>query len=180
MKAERREFLLKAVAAGVAGLFLLDRFVIEPVTQGWKEQGQRIAELREKVKRGRLLLAREKTIRARWDEMLRANLPAEVSLAETEVYKAVGRWAHDCQINLTSLTPQWQTHEDGFETMECRVAATGDQASLGRFIFELETDPLPVNLEECEFATRDARGAQLTLTARMTFLRIARPEGGPR
>jgi len=180
MKANRREFLLKAVAAGVAGLFLLDTFVLTPVLRGWKDQGLRIQELREKVKRGRLLLVREKTIRDRWAEMLRANLPAEVSAAETEVYKAVGRWARDSQINLTSLTPQWQNREEGFETLECRVAATGDQASLGRFIFELETDPLPVNLEECEFATRDARGAQLTLTARMTFLRLPRPEGAAR
>ena len=173
----RREFLLKAVAASVLGLFLLDMMVISPVLRGWTEQGKHIAELREQVKRGHQLLAREKTIRDRWVEMLRSNLPAEVSAAETVAFKAVGRWARDCQINLTSLTPQWQSHEDGFETLECRVAATGDQVSLGRFLYELETDPLPVNLEECEFATRDARGAQLTLTARMTFLRLARTEG---
>ena len=173
MTNNRRELLLKIVAFSVIGLFLFDRVILEPAIRSWTDQSRRIAGLREKVQRGRQLLAREKTIRDRWAEMLRANLPVEVSSAENEAFKAVGRWARDSHINLTSITPQWQNHDEGYETLECRVAAAGDQASLGRFVYELETDGLPVNLEECEFATRDPRGAQLTMTARMTFLRLA-------
>ena len=44
-------------------------------------------------------------------------------------------------------------------TFEFRATVTGDQATLGHFIYEMETDPIPVNLEECEIATRDAQGA---------------------
>ena len=123
---------------------------------------------------------REAALRERWAGMLRSNLPsdpseADHSAAENVAFKAVGRWVRDSQINLTSLTPnpQWQTHDEGFETYECRVAATGSQAALGRFIYELEADTsVPVSLEECEFTTRDPRGSQLTLTARLTFLRL--------
>ena len=172
MKNSRRQLLLKIIAASVVGLFLFDRMVLSPVLSRWAEQTTRIADLREKVQRGRQLLERETTIRGRWAEMQRANLPLDVSSAENLAFKGVGRWARDSQINLTSLTPQWQSHDEGYETLECRVAATGDQASLGRFIYELETDSLPVNLEECEFTTRDPRGAQLTFTAHMTFLRL--------
>ena len=180
MNSNRREFLLKAVALGAVGLFLLDRLVLEPVIRGWIEQGKHIAVLREKVGRGRQLLGSEKTIRDRWAEMLRANLPVDVSAAENQAFKCVGRWALNGQINVTNLTPQWQKHEDGFDTLECRLAATGDQTSIGRFIYELESDPMPVYLEECELVTRDPRGAQLTLTARMTFLRLAKQGRGGR
>ena len=173
MNNERRQLLLKIAAAAVVGLFLLDRFVIEPTLQGWSEQTARIAALREKVQRGRQLCEREATLREHWAEMLRGNLPAEVSAAENVAYKAVGRWVRDSQISLTSLTPQWQNREEGFDLYECRVAATGSQASLGRFLYELESDQsAPVSLEECELTTRDPRGAQLTLTARLTFLRL--------
>jgi len=56
------------------------------------------------------------------------------------------------------------------------LAATGSQAALSRFLYELESDSsVPVNLEECELTTRDARGSQLTLTARITFLRLKEP-----
>lgn len=180
MNNQRRQFLLKVSAAAVVGLFLLDHFVIEPALQGWSDQNARITALREKVQRGRQLCEREAALRERWAGMLRANLPSDPSetdhsAAENVAIKAVGRWVRDSQINLNSLTPnpQWQTREEGFETYECRVAATGTQAALGRFLYELESDSsVPVNLEECELTTRDPRGSQLTLTARSTFLRL--------
>ena len=180
MTNKRRELLLKIVAISAVGLYLFDWIVIAPAIRGWTNQGKRIATLRENVERGRQLLGREKTIRGRWAEMLRTNLPVEVSLAENEAFKAVGRWARDSRVNLTGLTPQWQTHEDGYETLECRVAATGDLASLGRFVYEAETDLLPVNLEDCEFTTRDPRGAQISFAGRVTFLRMAATKGTAR
>ena len=171
MKTERRQLLLKIATATVVGLFLLDYVLIEPAIAAWKKQSVRITALRENVERGRQLREREPILRERWAGMLRVNLPSD---AESVVYKAWDRWVRESQIIGTSFTPTpWQTHEEGFETMECRVAVTGSQAALGRFIYELETDQsVPVSLEECEFTTRDPRGSQLTLTARITFLRL--------
>ncbi len=173
MKADQRQSLLKIGAAVCAGLLLLDRVVLTPALAGWHEQGERIAALREKVDRGRQLLEREDSIRGRWAEMQRENLPAEVSAAENEVFKAIGRWASESGIAFTNLTPQWQTHDEGFETLECRASGTGNQASIGKFIYEMETDHVPVNLEECELSARDAHGSLLNLTARFSFLRLA-------
>ena len=179
-RSSRRQALLKLVAAAVIVLFLLDRVVFGPATKSWTDQSQRVAALREQVQRGRQLLQRETTIRGRWASMVRVNLPGEVSAAESGAFTAVSRWASQSQITLTSLAKQWQNHEDGFQKMEFRVAATGSQAALGNFIHALETDPMPVKLEECEFATRDPRGAQLAMTARFTFLRMADTTGGSR
>lgn len=174
MTNERRQLLLKIGAATCAALLLLDRFVIEPAIQSWTEQNKRVAALQEKVKRGKQLCEREKSLRDRWNGMIQANLPEDVSAAENLIYKALDRWRNNSQILLTSLTPaQWQSREDGYSIMECRLTATGNQASLGRFLYELESDStLPVSLEECELTTRDARGSQITLTARITFLRL--------
>ncbi|MEI7957962.1 MAG: hypothetical protein WCI40_02545 [Verrucomicrobiota bacterium] len=173
MNNERRQFYLKIGVAAAVGLLLLDSFVVEPALQSWGKQTERITALSEKVKRGRQLCERGPSLRERWAGMLRGNLPAEISEAENVAYKAVSRWVRESQISLTSLTPQWQKRDDGFETLECRVTATGSQAALARFLYELESDStVPVNLEECEFITRDPRGAQLTLTARLTFLRL--------
>ena len=129
--------------------------------------------LREKVRQGRQLSERAPSLRERWAGMQKANLPDEESAAENVAVKALNRWERDSQISLSGYTSQWQSHEDGFKTFECRVTANGTQATFGRFLYELESDTtLPVSLEECELATRDARGGQLTLTARITFLRL--------
>src|SRR5450432_805341 len=166
MKTEQRQTLLKIVAGAIVGLFLLDYMVISPATARWHDQRERIAALREKVQRGQQLLDRENSIRTKWAEMQRANLPKDAATAENAAYKAVARWVGASRISITNLTPQWQNHEEGYDTLECRIAANGDQVSLGRFIYELEIDPMPVNFAECEITTRDPHGTQLTMTGR--------------
>jgi hypothetical protein len=173
MRSNNREVILKLVTGAVVGLFLLDRFVITPAITHWNERSERIAALRKNVQRGRQLIERERSIRDKWNEMLRTDLPDDGSVAENEVFKAMGRWAQESHINFSSLTPVWKSHQEGYDTFECRATAAGDQASLGRLIYELETDPLPARLESCELATRDAKGQQLNLTVAFSFIRLS-------
>ncbi len=178
MDPERRLKYLKIGVGIVVGLFLLDRVVISPATAKWRAQSEQIDSLRAKVDRGRELLRRENSIRSRWAEMIRTDLPDDLSAAENDVFKAVGRWARDSRINLTSLTPQWRSHEEGYDTLECRASANGDQASLGRFLYEMEIDPVPVALQECEIVTRDANGRGLMMNVRFSFARLAENRRG--
>lgn len=176
MSSKNRQTQLKIIAVALVGLLLLDRFLLSPAIGYWKAQSERIELLEKKVQHGRQVLDREKIIREHWAAMLKANLPADLSTAGNDADKAFGRWAAaDNQVTLTSLTPQpqWQSHDDGFETLEYRVTANGNQAALGRFIYEMETDPIPVNLEEFELSMRDSKGGVLTFTGRMTFLRLS-------
>jgi hypothetical protein len=170
---KRRETILKYAVGAVVGLFLLDRVVLSPAIASWKAQSVRLAALDQKVQRGRQLLAREKPLQVRWEEMLHTNMTDDVSSAENDVYKALSRWTLDSRVNFTSLTPQWRTFDEGYDTFECRATATGDQASLGRLIYEIETDPLPARIEECEISTRDAQGKQLSVSLRFSFVHIA-------
>jgi hypothetical protein len=167
--------MLKIVAGAVVALFVLDKVIIEPVFHSWGEQGDRIADLHKQVDKGQKLLDREKILRGTWEDMMHANLPAEVSAAEDEAFKAVARWAGSSRITFTNLTKEWQT-ADNYKTLDFRISANGSQAQIGRFLYELETDHMPVSLDECEITTRDARGTQLTLTAHFSFLRLPEPD----
>jgi Tfp pilus assembly protein PilO len=172
MTDSQRLTYLKIGAIGVVGLLLLDWVVITPAMGAWSGQTERIDALRLKVQRGQQLIDRQDAIRQRWAHMVHANLPTEVSAAESEAFQAIGRWARVSGVSFASLTPQWQDHDEGYQTLDCRASATGTQAALSRFIYELETDPLPVSLDEFELTTRDDRGALLTMTARFSFLRM--------
>lgn len=172
MLSKNRETLLKIGVAVVVGLFALDRMVLGPAIEGWKAQSERLATVQVKVERGRQLLEREKSIRARWTEMQRTDLSEDHSEAENDVFKAIGRWASASRVSFTSLTPQWRSHEGGYDTFECRASATGTQESLGRMLYAIETDALPMRIEECEMSTRDAKGQQLALSVRFSAVRI--------
>ena len=169
-----RQTLLKLGAGISLGLVFLDFVIFEPAISSWSAQSDRITALQKKVDRGQNLLDREDRIRNLWAAMLRANLPADDSAAEAAAFTDMNRWKADSGISLTSLTPNWQAHEDeGYDAFECRAAGTGDQVSIGHFLFDLGTDNLPCNLEECEISTRDAHGQQLTMTARFSFARVS-------
>ncbi len=173
MNSPDRQNLLKLAAGACVGLYLLNWIVIDPTIHNWSEQSERITALQAKVDKGRSLMEREDRIRNLWAAMLRANLPSDASSAEAAAFTAVSRWQGASGISVTSLTPQWQTREDeGYDAFEFRAAATGDQISLGRFLYELGTDPMPCNLEECEISTRDAHGTQLNMAARFSFVRV--------
>jgi len=172
MESKNRETLLKIAVGAVVGLFVLDRMVLGPAIEGWKAQGERLAEVRVKVERGRHLLEREKSIRGRWNEMRRTDLSEDHSAAENEVFKSIGRWASASRVSFTNLTPQWRSHDEGYDTFECKATATGEQGTLGRLIYEIESDALPMRIEECEVSTRDAKGQQLALAVKFSAVRI--------
>ena len=134
MKDKDRQALLKIVAIGAVGLFLLNLIVITPAWESWKKQTERITALQAQVNHGRELKSHESSIRGKWAEMQRTDLPEDVSAAENDAYKAIARWARDSKITFTSLTPQWRNHDEGYDTLECRVAANADQISLSRFL----------------------------------------------
>ena len=176
MRNNRRQTLLKIGAIAVVGLFLLGPIIITPAFASWKEQGVRLTKLREQVQRGRQLVAREKSLRSRWEEMQRTDMADDISVAENDVFQAISRWTLDSHVNFTELKPQWRAGDEGCETFAFRATAVGDQATLGRLLYEIETDPLPAHVEECELSARDAKGTQLTMEMRFSFVRLV--EGG--
>jgi hypothetical protein len=177
MTSERRQTWLKIGALVVVGLFAFDRLLLTPAVARWKDQSDRIASLTRNVQQGRLLLEREGSIRSRWADMRRTDLAADVAEAENDVLKGVARWARESRLTFTGLNPQWRSHEEGYDTLELRASATGDQGAVGRFLMELEQDPLAVRLESVELSSRDAQGRQLVLNARFSALRIGESGG---
>jgi len=168
-----RETWLKIGVAALVGLYLLDHFILPSAMGSWKAQSTRLETLQTKVVRGRRILQNERSIRSRWTQMQTTDLNEDSSTAENDVYKALNRWSQNSRTSFTSLTfSPWRNHDEGYETYECRATVLGDQASLGRLIYELETDPLPARVEDCEMTARDAQGKQINLALKFSFVRI--------
>ena len=170
MDDNQRKAFLKIGACAVVGLWVLDSFVFSPAIAHWKSQSEEIASLRGKVQRGRQLIERETSIRDHWKQMLRTQLPEDRSVAESEVYKGMSRWTRESRINFNFLDPNWLAHPEGYDTFFITAAAQGDQASIGRLIYEIEVDPLPARIESCEISARDAKGQQLTVSLKFSFI----------
>ena len=93
MKIKNRQQFLVVLTIAVAGLFVGERLLYEPLANWWTARSQMIAALRKQVNDGKLLLQREDAIRSHWDQMRTNTLPADTSLAEQQVLKALDNWS---------------------------------------------------------------------------------------
>ncbi|MGA1235927.1 MAG: hypothetical protein ACO34E_03605 [Limisphaerales bacterium] len=176
MNVEQRTKFLKIGAVASIGLLVLNAIVIEPALTAWKDQSDRLAKLKKQVTLGRQLLEREPSLRQRWQSMTSTDLAENTAEAENDLFKAVGQWARDGRITFTSLNPQWRTYDlEGYATIECRATATGDQAGIARFLYELENSSQPARIESAELLSTDKNGDKISVSLRFTAVRILQP-----
>ena len=172
---DRQRFLL-IVTLALVGVYAANLLVYEPLAKWWKAREATIAELRQQVSQGKLLVRRETIIRNDWANMRTNSLPNDSSQAEQQVLRAVANWAGDTGANVTSITPQWQEDQDDYSTLDCRLEASGDLGTLSRFIYEIENDPMALQLASVELTANDDRGQTLTLGLEINGLALISPK----
>ena len=170
MRIENRQQFLIILTIGVVALFAADRLVFGPLTKAWKARSARITELRKQVADGSLLLQRERNLRARWETMRKNALTNNASLAEQQLLKAFDSWSQESRVSITGLTPQWKRDADEYMTLECRVDASGDLATLCRFLYDIEKEPMALKFESIELSSRDNAGRELAMGLRVSGL----------
>ena len=163
MKIENRQQVLIVAVAVAAALLVGNSLIYEPLSKWWSARSQKIAELSKQVRDGNALIKREKGIRSHWDEMRTNTLPNNSSLAEQQVLKAFDTWSRDSGATITGIMPQWKSDSEDYQTLNCRVEASGNLATLTQFLYDIEKDPLALKLESVELSAHDTGGQQLTL-----------------
>jgi hypothetical protein len=178
MNIEKRKKTLFIAAIVVITLLTADKLLWPSLSGLWAQRAVRIVELKKNIEQGTMLLKREKSVRAKWSNMMRTTLPSDASAAEIKILKSVDSWAQQSRVNLSSIKPQWKQNPKDrqnnkeYSTLECRVDANGDMATLSRFLYNLEQDPLPLRIEDLQLTARDNLGQELTLSVRFTGLAL--------
>lgn len=174
MNLKNRQTLLTVIAIAVVGLFLLDRVVFTPLLAGWKKRAETIAELRESIRKGQSMIARETNTRRVWNDMRKNTLPANASQAEKTVLEAFDRWTRESRITVNSIKPQWKRGEtDDYSLLECRIDGAGDIGTLTKFLHEVEQSEMALRIDSVEVTARDTDGRQLALGLSVSGLRLA-------
>jgi len=171
----KRQQLLGLIAIAALALLAGDQLLLSPLSKAWKERATRLADLRQKVNQGTLLLDREDTIRARWNSYQSNSLPADVSAAENLLLSSFDRWSKESRIGITSIKPQWRRQDDAYNTLECRIDAFGSLSALARFLYEIERSPLGLKVDTVDINRRDDRGERLTLALQVSGLHLINP-----
>ena len=176
MNVKNRQQFLVILTLSLLGLYVADLLVFEPMCHWWKSRQAQITELRQQINAGKSLVRRESVIRNEWQRMRANSLPNDPSQAEQQVLRAFDNWAGNSGVNVNSITPQWQNDQNDYSTLECRVEASGDLGTLSRFLYEIENDPMALQLESVELTAADDKGQQLNLGLQIGGLALVSPQ----
>jgi Tfp pilus assembly protein PilO len=169
---KNRQQLLIILALTAVALYAGNFLVYEPMSKWWKDRSDRVTQLRQEVTQGKALIRREAVIRGEWDNMRTNSLASNPSQAEQQLLKAFNNWAGDSGVNVNGITPQWQDDQDDYSTLDCRIETTGDLQTLSRFLYEIESDPMALQLQTITLSSTDERGQQLTLGLQLSGLAL--------
>jgi Tfp pilus assembly protein PilO len=176
MKTDNRRKLLIGLVITMAGLYLGDLLILEPLLNWWSARGKEIAELRVQVKNGKALIGREAGLRSQWAQMRDHTLPDNSAVAEHQLIGAITGWSRDSGVEITGILPQWKNDTDDYQTLNCRVEVAGTLSTLSRFLYNVEKGPMGLKLDAMELSARDTAGQQLTLGLQISGLALVNPK----
>jgi Tfp pilus assembly protein PilO len=172
MKIENRQQFLMALTIGAAALYIGINFIATPLSGLWSDRSAQIKDLRAKVSEGKTLIQRESVVRNRWSDMSSNSLPNNSSLAEQQLLKSFDTWARETGAEISSIMPQWKNDSTNYMTLNCRVEASGNLATLSQFLYRIEQGPTALKLDSVELSAHDTTGQQLTLGLQISGLAL--------
>jgi len=175
---KNRQRLLVVLAGLAVALLAGDRFLFRPLTSVWKKRSEEITKLRDACARGAQLLKREDAIQSWWEARRPYVLTNDASAAQAQLCGAIDRWAQESRVTITSVKPQYRRIDNDAAVMECRVDSAGDLGTLTRFLYNLESDPQAIRIQDLNLTARDDSGQQITLALQLSGL-ILNPRPTP-
>ncbi len=159
--------------------------VLQPLLKSWDNYNTEIESLDDEIERGRGRLGiddiadvangpgkREESVQKKWQTYLRGDLNNTNSIAEDDVLRAIEKWTDDSRILLTSIKPQWQNHDDRYRTYDVRLVAEGTMQAAVEFVHAIESDKLPLKIEQLELASREKTGKLISVSVHFTALQL--------
>jgi hypothetical protein len=166
----KRERFIIAAAVIVVALLVLDRYVVSPLL----ECCDRAAALKESkladIQRGQDLLARNREIGPKWREMIAGGLKRDPAEAESQILHAVGDWARDAGLKMSSVKPERMPDKRSLQEISFQAAGTGPMNAVARFLWRLETSKVPIRIKELQLGSRKEGTDDLTLQLRLSTL----------
>lgn len=181
MEIKDRQKMLLIITGCALALLVGSKFVLDPLKQGWDDRNKEIATLKQKVEYGNQLINNQTQIESRWRKMQANTLPNDQTAARSALLNAVDRWRQDSGINIDQYAPQWKTEplqdtEANITTLEFQTDASGNMRSVLRFLFDVESDPLGLRVDDLVISSRDNYGQQLSLGLHVSGLVLGEPK----
>jgi len=171
----KRERLIAIMAAAILILLPADKFVLSPLMGKLTETAATRQRLIAEDEEAQGLFQRQKLMERRWRQY--GGLESE-SQAESRVLRAVGEWASDSRLTLTSVRPlRVATEGKDVQEMTISVAGTGSLQAASRFLWNVEHAAIPIKVKDMQLGSANDTGNEMSLQLQLSTLYVRAADG---
>ena len=163
----KREQLMFYAALAILGLWVLNAFVLKPVSAALNQTQQKRDLLATDVEAMFDLIDRRPAMRQRWQEMQDQGLTENPSVTEQMVFQHLQQWSDELGVVLTTMTPNRNTVEVGMPSITFNVAGQGSLSGVCHLVYQLEQTSLPVRIQSLTLGSTNAEGASLKINMKL-------------
>lgn len=179
MVLSKREKYVAAIAIAALAALLLDAYALTPFLERRARVHDEKQRLELELARAGALIARRGLLEAKWNEMLASGMKAQRADAESQVLHALRDWSEDCGLSLSSLKPERAQQNGRLQQIPFQAAGTGPMRAVARFLWQLESAPLPIKVSQLQLGARREGADDLSLQLRITALCLPADQAAP-
>jgi len=169
MVLSKRERIILIVTLACVGLFVVNKFLVEPVQTKLDELEAQRQQLLGDLNEGDLLIGNHRRMQEKWKAMLYDGLRNDME-AESRVLGALREWSSAARLALSSIKPERVSSDRGLQEMIFTVAGRGTLDSVARFLWQIETSALPVKIKDMQLGSSSESGDSMSLQLHLSAL----------
>ncbi|MCE5184696.1 MAG: hypothetical protein LLF76_01040 [Planctomycetaceae bacterium] len=172
-----RERIAMILAIIAIALLVADRYVLDPLLQKRSENKQAGQSMAAELEHGRSVLQRRKQLKVRWDQMQQNGLSAQAGATESAVLRFLQESSKETGLLLTAIQPEYAQIKADFGHIDFFVSGSGDMRGVTRFLWDLETAPLPLKIKSFQLGASDDNASQMALQLTLSSIYMVEGSG---
>jgi len=169
MVLSKRERMILIAAIIAVVMLVADRFVVGPVSARREEIKARKLKLQAELENAQLLFTRQKLMERKWKTLLSDGLRNDAE-AESKIARALDEWSKEAMLTLSSVKPERVASDKGLKEMTFVVAGMGTLEAVSRFLWQIETAPMPIKVVDMQVGSTNETGQSMSLQLRLSAL----------
>jgi hypothetical protein len=165
----KREQIIALVAVAVVGFFVLNKFLFKPIAGKLQRLETQKSQLLIDLDEAQNLFRKRRVLEKQWKAAMSEGLRNEVE-AESKVGRAIDKWSEEARLTLSSVKPDRMASDEGLKEMTFVVVGTGTLDAVTRFLWQIETAPLPIKVKDMQLGSSNESGQSMSVELRLSAL----------
>lgn len=169
MVLSKRERIILIAAIAAVVMLVADKFVVGPISERREATKTQKLELQTQLENAQILFSRRKLMERKWKTLLSDGLQNDAE-AESKIARALDEWSKKTMLTLNSVKPERVASDKGLKEMTFVVAGMGTLESVSRFLWQIETTPIPIKVMDMQVGSTNETGQNMSMQLRLSAL----------